>query len=182
MELKIDGMSVIAKPGQSLLDLVCQLGLDYGCLSKRPIAARIAGEVFNLNYVPVRQRDDGFERPSIRTAMAASGGIVQLLRYSDPSGKDVYSRTVQFLLFLALQRLWPHGKAKMNCTVGAALFVGVENIAEFDAEMLKVELRRLIEMNIPLVRRRTTTAAAIDGYIQSGQMDKARLLKWRNEE
>ena len=182
MELKIDGMSVTAKPGQSLLDLVCQLGLDHDCLSKRPIAARIAGEVFNLNYVPVRQLDGGFERPSIRTAMAASGGIVQLLRYSDPSGKDVYSRTVQFLLFLALQRLWPHGKAKMNCTVGSALFVGVENVAEFDAEILKAELQRLIEMDLPRVRRRTTTAAAIDGYIQSGQMDKARLLKWRNEE
>ena len=130
MELKIDGMSVTAKPGQSLLDLVRQLELDQCCLSERPIAARIAGEVFNLNYIPVRLQNAGFERQSIRTAMAASGGVVQLLRYSDPSGKDVYSRTVQFLLFLALHRLWPHAKAKMNCTVGASVYMkvcGIDN-------------------------------------------------------
>ena len=181
MELKIDGMRVAAQPGQSLLDLVRQLGLDDELLSKRPIAARIAGEVFNLNYVPVRDAESDPERPSIRTAMAASNGIVQLLRYSDPSGKDVYSRTVQFVLFLALHRLWPNGRFKMNCTVGSALFISVENVEDFDVAVLHKEVNDLVNQDHPLLRRRISTKEAIDFYEKANQPDKARLLQIRKE-
>jgi len=182
MELKIDGMQVTAQPGKSLLDILVSLGLDRPLLSQRPIAARIAGEVFNLNYIPVRHSDVEQERPSIRAAMAASNGVVHLLRYSDPSGKDVYSRTVQFLLFLALHRLYPKARAKMNCTVGAGLYVSVEDAPDFDTDKLKRELSQLVQMNIPLLRRRITKDAAIEGYLRTGQTDKARLLQWRTEE
>ena len=82
MELKINGRSVEALAGQTLLMLIRQLGLDNDLLSKRPIAARIAGEIFNLNYIPVREREANSDRPSIRKAMAASNGIVHLLFYS----------------------------------------------------------------------------------------------------
>ena len=181
MELKIDGKKIIARPGQSLLELIRQLGLDTELLSTRPIAARIAGEVFNLNYIPVRIQDSESERPSIRKAMASSGGQVQLLRYSDPSGKDVYSRTVQFVLFLALHQLWPKARTKMNCTVGPGLFVEVIGAEDFSAQKLKSHIKNLVEQDIPLIRRRTTTASAIEGYEKAGQQDKARLLTWRTE-
>ena len=181
MELKIDGNKIASLPGQSLLDLIRQLELDTDRLSTRPIAARIAGEVFNLNYIPVRIQDSQTDRPSIRKAMAASAGQVQLLRYSDPSGKDVYSRTVQFVLFLALHQLWPEARAKMNCTVGPGLFVEVIGADDFSAEKLKAHVKSLVEQDIPLVRRRTTTQAAIEGYVKAGQQDKARLLSWRTE-
>ena len=181
MELQIDGYRIYAKPGQTLLSLVRELGLDHDRFSCRPIAARIAGEVFNLNYIPVRMKDATPDRPSIRAAMAASGGVVQLLRYADPSGKDVYSRTVQFLLFLAIHRVWPKARAKMNCTVGSALFISVEDAPDFSVATLKQELCRLVSMDIPLIRKRTTTESAIDRYRLSGQNDKARLLGWREE-
>ena len=43
MQLQIDGVSVVAQPEQTLLELVMQLGLDSRCFSARPIAAKIAG-------------------------------------------------------------------------------------------------------------------------------------------
>ena len=46
MHLHIDGHSIQAQPDQSLLDLVKQLGLEGDTLSNRPLAAKIAGEVF----------------------------------------------------------------------------------------------------------------------------------------
>ena len=73
MKLMIDGIAVNPKPDESLLHLVRRLKLDSPLLSKRPIAAKIAGEVFNLNYVPVRAQDVAEERISIRRAMAARG-------------------------------------------------------------------------------------------------------------
>jgi len=181
MELRIDGMTVIPKPDMTLLDMIVELGLDTKELSSRPIAAKIAGEVFNLNYIPLRMKDTEPDRPSIRRAMQASNGEVRLIRYCDPVGKDVYSRTVQFILFLALHQLWPQCRGKMNCTVGRALFVEVTNADSFNANLLKDKVKDLIAQNIPLIRRRITTQEAIDHFTQAGQLDKARLLTWRIE-
>ena len=182
MKLTIDGIPVIPEPEESLLQLVRKIGLDAPQLSSRPLAAKIAGEVFNLNYVPVRQKDVSDERASIRRAMAASNGEIHLLRYDDPAGKDVYVRTVQFVLFLAIHQLYPNAKAKMNCTVGPALFVEVSNAEAFCVEDLKRQLEKLVGENAPLIRKRVTTAEAINQYRSNGNLDKAQLLSWRKEQ
>ena len=49
MTLYIDGRTVEPRPGSSLLSLIRELGMDRDKLSQRPLAAKIAGEVFNLN-------------------------------------------------------------------------------------------------------------------------------------
>ena len=51
MILTIDGHCVKAQPEQSLLALVKQLGLEGDSLADRPLAAKIAGEVFTLYYI-----------------------------------------------------------------------------------------------------------------------------------
>jgi uridine kinase len=154
------------------------LDLDSEKLAQKPIAAKIAGEVFNLNYVPVRLQDITPDRISIRRAMEASGGVVSLIRYSDPTGKDVYNRTVQFVLFLALHNLWPKARSKMNCTVGNALYIEVHG-SDFSAVQLKQEVERIISLNIPLVRQRVSLDSAINYYLKRGQTDKSNLLKLR---
>ena len=178
MKLIIDGMEITARPGQTLRELVCALGLDDPSLAKRPLAAKIAGETFTLNYVPVRVGADGEPRDSLRRAMAASGGRVSLLRYSDATGKEAYTRTVQFVLFLALRQLYPGVTAKMNCTVGQGLYIQVDS-PDFDAAALKQRVSELIAQDIPLMRKRIATADAIEYFHRDGQEDKARLLSWR---
>ena len=179
MHLHIEGRSIQARPGQSLLDLVKLLHLEGQSLSDRPLAAKIAGEVFTLNYIPVREKDVAGERPSIRRAMAASGGEVRLLRYADTQGKEAYIRTAQFVMFLALRQLWPNAAAKMNCTLGSSVFIGVEGAEDFSASTLKKQVRVLVDQKIPLIRRRVPLKQAMDRYAREGQDDKYRLLKWR---
>lgn len=179
MKLLIDGYVYWVRPEQSLLDIIKEFGLVTGKLSTDPIAAKIAGEVFTLNYIPMRMEDAAHERESIRKAMAASGGKVSLLRYSDPSGKDAYRRTAQFVLFLAVRKLWPKAVAKMNCTVGDGVYIKVTGAEDFSAERLKECVRELISEDIPLVRKRIPTADAIEYFTQQGQADKARLLAYR---
>ena len=180
MELRIDGQRITAQPGQSLLELVKLLHLEGETLSDRPLAAKIAGEVFTLNYIPVRQKDADADRPSMRRAMAASGGEVRLLRYGDAPGKESYIRTAQFVMFLALRQLWPQATAKMNCTLGASVYIAVSGAADFSVSRLKQRVAGLVEEDIPLIRRRVPLQQAIDRYKREGQMDKARLLSWRN--
>ena len=143
MKLLIDGYVYWVRPEQSLLDIIKEFGLVTGKLSTDPIAAKIAGEVFTLNYIPMRMEDAAHERESIRKAMAASGGKVSLLRYSDPSGKDAYRRTAQFVIFLAMRNLWPERRCKMNFTLGPALLIQVED-AVADGQLLVGDPKKVL--------------------------------------
>ena len=80
MKLTIDRHEIEAKTGQTLLELIRALELDTDRLSTRPLAAKIAGETFTLNYVPVRLKEELDPNNPQRRAMAASGGQVKLLQ------------------------------------------------------------------------------------------------------
>ena len=179
MKLYIDDHMIEAKPGQSLRDLIAVLDLERTELSERPLAAKIAGEVFTLNYIPVREKELAGERQSMRRAMAASGGRISLVRYYDAAGRDVYKRTSQFVMFLALRQLWPDAAAKMTCKVGSCIFINVTGVADFSAQRLKERVQMLVQQDIPLIRRRIPLQDAIAHFASDGLTDKVRLLKWR---
>lgn len=181
MKLIIDGLPINAMPDETLHSMVERLGLLRGRLSTDPIAAKIAGRVFTLNYIPLREKDISPERSSIRRAMAASDGIVSLLRYRDPAGREAYTRTAQFILFLAIERLWPKARAQMNCTIGAGLYIKVTGAPDFSADVLKREVERIVAEDFPLIRRRVSTAEAISYFAGKGQTDKSRLLTYRQK-
>ncbi|MBQ9070725.1 MAG: nucleoside kinase [Clostridia bacterium] len=180
MKLIIDKTPVTAKPGESLLDIAKGLGLFSGKLSSDPLVAKIAGDVFTLNYVPVREKDVLPDKESTRRAMAASGGVIRLLKYNDPRAKDAYRRTAQFVLFLAIQRLWPGAHAKMNCTVGSGLYIKVIGADSFSAEELRREVQKIVDEDIPLERKRISTDEAIKYFTEHGEDDKAALLAYRS--
>ncbi len=180
MELRLENNRITAKAGQSLLQLVQELGLDNEKLSCRPLAAKIAGEVFTLNYVPVRHKD--MENTNVRTAMAESDGQIRLLRYTDAAGRSTYIRTAQFVIFLALSRLWPNAKAKMHCTVSSGMYIELDKPEDYSLEKLEAEIRNLVAADIPLLRTRMRTQDAITYFESHGKQDKARLLKWRKTE
>ena len=179
MKLIIDNKACEALPGESLYDITKRLGFVNGKLSNDPIAAKIAGRVFTLGYVPVREKDVTPERRTIRTAIAASDGIVKLLRYSDPQGREAYMRTAQFVIFLAIERLWPNARAKMSCTIGTGVYFKVTGAPDFSVEKLKNMINEIIESDLPLVRRKIPTEEAIAYYEKQGFSDKANLLKYR---
>ena len=179
MKLYIDGYEATARQGMTLLELVRELDLDDGSLARRPLAAKIAGEVFTLNYIPMWEKDESTERPSIRRAMAASGGHVKLLRYADAAGREAYIRTGQFVIFLAMRQLWPDAVIKMNCTVGASVYLQVTGAEDFSVERLKQRVSAIVDEDIMLFRRRVKLDDAIAHFTADGQEDKARLLKWR---
>ena len=179
MLLTIDGRCAEAQPEQSLLDLVKQLGMEGSSLADRPLAAKIAGEVFTLNYIPFRKKDGQGERPSMRRAMAASKGSVRLLRYGDAAGKECYIRTAQFAIFLALRQLWPDASGKVSCTLGSSVYIQVAGVPDFSASRLKQRLKEIVQERIPLIRRRVPLEDAAARFRREGQEDKARLLCWR---
>ena len=179
MKLIIENKTCDALPGESLYDIAKRLGFVNNKLSNDPIVAKISGRVFTLGYVPLREKDIAPERKTIRTAMLASGGVVKLLRYSDPQGRDAYMRTAQFIIFLAIETLWPESRAKMSCTVGSGVYFKVTGAPDFSVERLKGKIDEIIKADLPLVRRKVPTSDAIAYYEKNGFTDKANLLRYR---
>ena len=182
MKLYIDNHEVEPKPDQSLFDIVEELCLFQGKLSTDPLVAKLAGRVFTLNYVPLRSKDISPDRESIRRAVEASGGIVRLFRYADPSGREAYVRTAQFIIFLALQKLYPNATAKMSCSLGNSMYFNVSGIEDFSTDALANEIQSIVDEDIPLLRRRIPIDEAIARYTGTGQEDKTRLLKYRGKD
>ncbi len=180
MKLIIDGHQVTVQPGQSLLDMIRELGLVTGKLSTDPIAAKIGGDIFTLNYIPLRKKDVVDDTEYVREAMIGSDGVVRLIRYTDAAGSEVYTRTAQFVMFLAIEELWPDAEATMSFTVGSGLYVKVNGAPDFSAEVLRERVDKIVAEDIPLLRHRITTEEAIRYYRENGLEDKARLLGYRS--
>ena len=179
MTLIINGKQYEAHPGESLFDIVKAAGMIKGKLSEDPIAAKIAGRIFTLNYIPVREKDVVAERTSVRKAVAASGGVIRLVTYNDHAGQETYMRTAQFILFLAIGRLWPKAEAKMSCTVSSGVYIKVTGDDTFSADRLKKEVESIVNEDIVLHRHVIPTSDAIEYYKSRGSKDKARLLEHR---
>ena len=80
MKLHIEGRETVAKTDQSLRQILMEMGLDSASLTTRPIAAKIAGEVFNLDYVPVREKDI-LDLKSVQYAILETGGNLSVFPY-----------------------------------------------------------------------------------------------------
>jgi uridine kinase len=179
VKLIIDGVEIDARVDQSLLEIIREMGLVTGKLSTDPIAAKIGGDIFTLNYIPLRSKDVKKDYERMRVALANSDGKVHLIRYTDQQGYEVYTRTAQFVLFLAIRRLWPRADATMSFTVGSGLYIKVSGAEGFSAEVLREKVDKIVAEDIPLIRKRITTKEAIEYYHLRGEADKARLLSYR---
>lgn len=180
MELFFDGRKITAKNNQSLYDMAKELGFFSGNLKTDPIAAKIAGAIFDLNFIPLLETERPLVRKSLTKALNASNGKVKLIRYSDPIGQKIYTRTAQFVIFLAIHKLWPNAIAKMRCTVNTGVLINVENEKNFSVDKLRAKMQEIVDQKIILRRKRVLTQEAISRYENLGQTDKARLLKYRN--
>ena len=184
MLLTIDGISTEIRAGERLLDIVRRLNLDSADLKTRPLAANIAGETFTLNFVPLKEEPDAAsnQRVTLRRAMRASNGVVTLLHYDNARGNRVYERTMLFVFLLAMRKLYPNTRVRINYAVGAGLFASVgENmrLSQQDIDRIKHAMREIVSADLTLERKRVDIDDAIDFFAADGQQDKVRLLKYR---
>lgn len=182
MKISIDGIEVTVQKNETLLDCCHRAGLYSTSLSSQPLAAKIAGEVFTLNYVPIRDKEAQSSNHATRRAMEVSNGEITLLRYSDPMGKDVYIRSAHFIIFWALHTLYPTAIGSIQCTLGQSVYIRVENAPEFSVERLKEEIRRCISRNVPIKRYHRPIQDAAAYYKEKNREDRIRLLQWKASE
>lgn len=179
MQLYLDGVETTAACEDTLRSLIQKAGLDDQSLSRRPLAAQIGGEIYTLNYDPVRMLDG---TPCARSAVDASAGQVKLLRYNDAAGKRVYERTMLYVLLLAVRRLFSKARVQVKFALRGGLYIEIEknpSLTDSDIGMLREECARVVQEDLPLVRKRLDIKQAISAFSADGQDDKVRLLQYR---
>ena len=185
MQITVNGIATEVHAGESLLDIVRRLGLDTESLKTRPIAADIAGEVFTLNYIPMREKEQRGDNPTtfrMRKAIRKGGGEVKLIRYEESRGRAIYERTIIYIFFLAMRELFPQTHCKVNYAIGPSIDISVDLEPQFtpdDVETVRGKMREIVEADYPLTRKRLDIDEAIELFERDGQADKVRLLKWR---
>ena len=184
MQITVNGIPAEVRAGESLRDITVRLGLDTDSLKTRPIAADIAGEVFTLNYIPMREKEQG-DTPTtfrMRKAIRKGGGSVKLIRYGESRGRAIYERTIIYIFFLAMRELYPQAHAKVNYAIGPSLDISVELEPQFtpdNVETIRGKMREIVDADYPLFRKRLDIDEAIQFFERDGQQDKVRLLRWR---
>lgn len=164
MPITIEGKSCELRPGTTILEYVRELGLDSASLDNKPLAAQLGGEIFNLGYCPKRDCE------------------LTLLRFADEEGRRVYERTLQFVLIIAVRKLFPDARVIVQYSLGEGVYITFKKepmLSDGDVELLKAEMRAVAEADYPLVRKRMSIKDALDFYRKDGQNDKAALLDWR---
>lgn len=164
MRLNIDGRDVDIEQSQTIRDAVLKLGLESEKLSERPLAARIGGDVYNLSYTPYKD------------------AALRLIRYQEDYGRRVYECTAQFVLLLSCRKLFPGARVRVCYALDAGIYITIAKepaLSPQDVRALEKECRRLSAQDLPIRRRRMNIAEALAFFEADGQLDKARLLRWR---
>ena len=167
MNVAVEGKNIDITAGESILCALRRAGTDFSNPAEKPVAAMIGGEVFNLNYTPKRECS------------------IRLLRYGDDEGRRVYERTLQFVLIIAVRKLFPGARLVTRYSAGDGLYITVEKagtgapLNEADTDLLRSEMKRITAAAYPFVRRRLDVRDAIEFYTKDGQQDKAELLRCR---
>ena len=108
---------------------------------------------------------------------------VRLIDITSFEGIRVYQRTSWFLLQKTIQDLYPDHKLHIRHSLGESGFYcevdGIESFSDEQIEAISQRMRELIEMNLPIRRKRMLTSQVREQYAARGFDDKIELLDSR---
>lgn len=164
MLITVDGKTVTLETGGTVSEAIRLAGLNADTAGERPLAARIGGEIFNLNYTLKRDCE------------------LNLLRFADEEGRRVYERTLQFVFISAVRKCLPDAEMLFKYSAGQGIFITIKKekpLDETDIEAVSDEMKAITEADLTFCRQRKDVHEAIEFFKKDGQLDKADLLKWR---
>ena len=110
---------------------------------------------------------------------------VRPLNMADADGARIYRRSLNFLLEAAFQDLYPQAKVTIDHAVTSGGFYcqvdGVDNFTGEDLNSLRNYMKKIVNENKKIDRMEVPITEAINYFTQKGQMDKVRLLRYRNK-
>lgn len=110
---------------------------------------------------------------------------IKFLTFADPPGWRIYRNTANYLLAKVVQEVFPEATFAIEHSLGTGFYCyfqmnGEEGITDEQREQLKARFFELVKAAHPIERRKVSYAAAVRHFEDSGQLDKANLLRFRN--
>lgn len=111
---------------------------------------------------------------------------VKPVTMSDGDGARIYRRSVTFLLEAAFDELFPDAFLTVDHSVASGGFYcevsNREPLSNSELEELESRMRELVKADLPIEKQVVPLAKAIELFNSTGQVDKVRLLKYRQKE
>ena len=147
--------------GTMLLDMINEFDFEK---SYEIIAARVNNVAQGLKFRAYHSRD------------------IEFLDYRTYSGRNVYSRSLCFLLYKAALDIFPDCKVVMRRPISKGFFCSIDKcdgnpLSARDIDRIKARMRELVEEDIQFHRHEVQIAEAIDVFRKLGHFDKVKLLE-----
>lgn len=111
---------------------------------------------------------------------------VIFLDLKDRDAVRIYEATLRYVIAMAVKNLYPNVTVNFNYSVSRAILGVLENLNQkIDRNVIKSidsEIKRLVEMDLPIVRKNMDLEEAMELYRVNGNLDKVAILKYRDED
>lgn len=161
MYLKLNDYEISCESGVNWYEVYQLLPEDRKV--RRPLGVSVQGRTYSL------------WDPAVEYAHA------RILTYANEEGRRIYERSLQLLFITAADHVCPGKHVRIEHSFGQGLYIlleGVEMNADLAAQ-IENEMRRLASENLPIERNNVTMDSAQDYFAESGQMDRLRILNYR---
>lgn len=147
--------------GTMLLDMINEFDFEK---PYEIIAARVNNVAQGLKFRAYQSRD------------------IEFLDYRTYSGRNVYSRSLCFLLYKASLDIFPDCKVVMRRPISKGFFCSIDKcdgnpLSARDIDQIKARMREIVEEDIQFHRHEVQIAEAIDLFRKLGHFDKVKLLE-----
>lgn len=147
--------------GTMLLDMINEFDFEK---PYEIIAARVNNVAQGLKFRAYQSRD------------------IEFLDYRTYSGRNVYSRSLCFLLYKAALDIFPDCKVVMRRPISKGFFCSIDKcdgnpLSSRDIDQIKARMREIVEEDIQFHRHEVQIAEAIDLFRKLGHFDKVKLLE-----
>lgn len=147
--------------GTMLLDMINEFDFEK---PYEIIAARVNNVAQGLKFRAYHSRD------------------IEFLDYRTYSGRNVYSRSLCFLLYKAALDIFPDCKVVMRRPISKGFFCSIDKcdgnpLSARDIDQIKARMREIVEEDIQFHRHEVQIAEAIDVFRKLGHFDKVKLLE-----
>jgi len=107
---------------------------------------------------------------------------VEFIGFSHPEGQRMYDRSLSFVLYKAVNDIFPGKNLKIEHSVFGGYYCeieGVESLTDTQVADIERNMRETIAQDLPYIRERILTEDAVKLFEERGYHAKARLLKTR---
>jgi len=111
---------------------------------------------------------------------------IEFLNSKNPDAVYVYESSLRFLVAWAFKNIYPDFKIKFNYSISRSIFCQILNLEhQYDMKNIVAnvitEINRLIEADLPFIRKIVSNEEAVLFYKENGYDDKIDIIRYRPE-